>query len=80
MMANNPSKTANRLIDDHNSIAQWIRMCPLFRGPGFESHAQHVDFFQLIFELCAKKTKIRQERGRDRPLKIIRNVRNGIML
>ena len=50
------------------AIAQWIRRHPLYCGPGFESQAQHLCFFQFLIELSREKDETKQKRGRDRSI------------
>ena len=42
-------------------LAQWIRMRLSSRGPWFKSQTQHPRIIQLIFDLCVKRTKIKQK-------------------
>ena len=41
-----------------SAIAQWIRLRLRYCGSGFESRAQHLHFFQFIFELWREKNEI----------------------
>ena len=39
------------------ALAQWIQLRQPFIGPGFDSYAQKLNFFQFIFELWFKKER-----------------------
>ena len=42
--------------------AHWIRLRVLSSGPGFESRAQHIRFFNLCLNCYVKRTKIKRGR------------------
>ena len=45
------------------TIAHWIRLCPPFCCPGFESQAHYQRFYQFIFYLChVEKTNLNKKR------------------
>ena len=50
------------------AIAPWFRLRLPFCGPGFESQAHHLCFFQFVLKLWWEKNGNKQKRGRDWPI------------
>ena len=53
------------------AIAPWFCLRLPSCGPGFESQAHHLSFFQFVLKLLREKNKNKQRRGMDWPIFII---------
>ena len=50
------------------AIAPWFRLRLPSCGPGFESQAHHLCFFQFVLKLKREKNENKPKRGRDWPI------------